>query len=254
MHKDSQSINMLKAKVFDGLHYVSKTSGRKFLPFLDPKEQEICREILEKNMDLQYLLFGGHQYCERKMLSIFPLNETLHIEDWPISIFHLKVKYNHKPLSHSSILGKLIHMGISRDRIGDIDITDSYIQLFVSKELKDYIVNNLDKIGNRSIEVYDVNWNDVIEHKPSFIEIQIIGNSLRLDLIISKIYRISRSDSSSKIKAGDVKLNWQENKSTNVLLKEKDVISVRGKGRAVIYKILGRTKKGNYKVIIHKYK
>src|SRR5690554_6668196 len=188
MGKNRQSDELLMAKVTDAMNYVRKTNGTKFLSFLDPREQRMASELLKKeSSDIYFSFFGGHKYCERKILSI-STHKIIHLEDWPISIFHLIPRHKGgKPISHSAVLGKLMRLGIHRERIGDINITGSIIQIFISKDLKNYINLNMDKISNISLDVFEANWDQVIQYKPAYEEQQIIAASLRLDLIASKV-------------------------------------------------------------------
>src|SRR5690554_3607678 len=158
MEKHRQSNELLRARIIDAINYVKKTKRTKFLSFLDPREQRISSELLKReSFDIYFSFFGGHNYCERKILAISS-HEILQLKDWPISIFHLKPRYKGgKPISHSSVLGKLMNLGIHRDRIGDINITESIIQIFISKDLKDYINLNMNKISNISLDVFEVN-------------------------------------------------------------------------------------------------
>jgi RNA-binding protein YlmH len=245
---------LLEAKVEDAINRVKKCNIRQFLNFLDPSQQEICKRVLDNEKDIQSIFFGGHEHCERKKLAIHPLNDYINTWEWPISVLHLYPNYNKKELKHSDILGRLLSLGIKRNRIGDINIIKKTIQIFISEELQNYITYNLDTISNTSINVEKVDWNKVISYTSPFISNYITVSSLRLDGIVSKQYGLSRKESVLMIKSGKVKVNWQFIYNPSVILKEKDVISVRGKGRAVIKEILGKTRKGNTKILIHKNK
>lgn len=254
MEKKRQNAILLKARIEDGIKWVQKTNTRKFFQFLDPSEQELCEKLLHNQVDVQLEFFGGHEYCERKMLCVLPSNDHLTIWEWPIVIFHLKPQYKEKKLRHSDVLGALMSLGIRRDRIGDINIMDDLIQIFVMEELKGYIDYNLSKISNVSVEIEKKEWKDVIPYQSLYKEIFITVTSLRADSIISKIFGLSRKESLLFIQSGRVKINWKYITTPSVQLTEKDVISVRGKGRATLYKTLGNTKKGNIKVLIRKNK
>lgn len=256
MEKEREDPIFLKAKIEDAIHWVIKTNSRKFSYFLDPASQKVCKNILMSQSDIYFEFFGGHEYCERKMLCILPQNSILTTWEWPISALHLYPKYYKygKKLKHSEILGRLMNLGIHRSRIGDIDIIDDFIQVFITEELEEYIKYHLDKISNVPVEIHEVGCEKVIPYQPPFQEIYITTSSLRVDSIISKIFGLSRKEATLFIKSGKVKINWEYINNSSMQLTEKDVISVRGKGRATFYQILGNTKKGNKKILIRKNK
>ncbi|SJZ35630.1 RNA-binding protein [Garciella nitratireducens] len=254
--KKEEDFIFLKAKMQDTVHWVDKTNSRKFSCFLDPLQQKFCKNILVQESSVQFQFFGGHEYCERKMLCIFPQNSSLTIWEWPIAILHIypkSYKKNNK-LRHPEILGRLMNLGIQRNRVGDINIINDFIQIFVQEKLKEYIKYHLEKISNIPVEISEVDWKEVVSFQPSFEEMYITTSSLRLDSMISKIFGLSRKEAMIFIKSGKVKVNWEYITHSSMQLIEKDVISVKGKGRATFCKILGNTKKGNKKILIRKNK
>jgi len=76
---------------------------------------------------------------------------------------------------------------------------------------------------------------------------------MRLDAVIHTVYKLSRSEAASFIKAQKVKINHQLALKPAVNLKQGDVISVRGKGRFIVESLSGTTKKGNIKLKIKKF-
>lgn len=256
MEKERENPIFLKAKIEDAIHWVTKTNNRKFSYFLDPANQNVCKNILMDQSNIYFEFFGGHEYCERKMLCILPQNSILTTWEWPISVLHLYPKYykHDKKWKHSEILGRLMNLGIHRNRVGDIDIIDDFIQIFITEELKEYIKYHLDKISNVPVEICEVDCKEVIPYQHPFQEIYITTPSLRVDSIISKVFGLSRKEATLFIKSGKVKINWKYINHSSMQLVEKDVISVRGKGRATLYQTIGSTKKGNKKILIRKNK
>lgn len=68
-------------------------------------------------------------------------------------------------------------------------------------------------------------------------------NLLRLDNIISEILKTSRKIAQEQIEQEKIFINYTaETKSTNNL-KENDILVIRGKGKYIIEKFLGKNKK-----------
>lgn len=251
--KDIQENAILEAKIEDAVNRSKIMGNVQFLGFLDPTEQETCEKILKNDKEIQFSFFGGHPYCERRIVSIHLLNAPIvNICEWPITPLHLYQNFKKKELKHADILGKLLSLGINRDKVGDIDITTKRIQIFIRKELDNYIINNLDRVSTISVQAKKIIWSQVIPYQSPFVSKNIVAASLRLDAVISKQFHISRKKSVLMIKMGKVKVNWKLIYNSSFILKEKDVISVRGKGRTIIHQIAGKTKKGNIKIITHK--
>lgn len=73
--------------------------------------------------------------------------------------------------------------------------------------------------------------------------INVIVPSMRIDSIVSETIRTSRSKTIDVINSERVFVNGELVTKTSKMLKEKDAITVRGKGRFKISKILNSTKK-----------
>ena len=71
---------------------------------------------------------------------------------------------------------------------------------------------------------------------------KIIISSLRLDLIVSELVRKSRSQAKEFIENERVFINHKNETKLTKEVKEEDLITVRGKGRFRISKILGKTR------------
>ncbi len=50
-----------------------------------------------------------------------------------------------------------------------------------------------------------------------------------------------------------MRVNWEEKDLTSKVIKQSDVISIRGKGRIILEEIAGNTKKDRIKITIKKF-
>ena len=83
-------------------------------------------------------------------------------------------------------------------------------------------------------------------------EIKTVEQSMRLDAIASAAFGIAREKMVERIKAGDVRVNWNEVKKPNLSVEEGDTIACKDKGRAEIKKVT-MTKKMKYSINLTKY-
>ena len=56
-------------------------------------------------------------------------------------------------LSHRDILGSLMALGIKRETVGDILIEEGRAVVFVCGDVKEYILNQVEKIGRVGVDM-----------------------------------------------------------------------------------------------------
>ena len=74
--------------------------------------------------------------------------------------------------------------------------------------------------------------------------------SLRCDVVLAKFYNLSRNEASEAFRSGKVFVNGKNIESTSLMLKEQDMITVRGRGRFKLERIGDLTKKGKTNIIL----
>lgn len=153
-------------------------------------------------------------------------------------------------LSHRSVLGSVLGLGIKREMIGDIIVQNNLCDIIVSKNIAEYILNNLKFVGHEKVQVQEISLDQITIPEDSSKEVKTTVSSLRIDNIISAGYGISREKSSALIKGEMVKLNHVIIKSAVKTVHEGDLISVRGKGRLEIREIGGMSKSGRIKIVL----
>lgn len=205
--------------------------------FLTSSEQAQLKNSVKDKSILK--LEGGYPNSELKRANFYC--------DEDIMITCFKINYNKKylELTHQNILGTLLSLSITKDSIGDIISEDGIF--FIISELKDYIIKEFTSISNVKIELEEINGSNVkrqvkLEETTSYID------SLRLDLIVSRICKMSRKESIAYIEADFVKVNhFVVNKNTKLIV-DNDILSIRKYGRFIILDTSKTSKKG--KIII----
>jgi RNA-binding protein YlmH len=156
-------------------------------------------------------------------------------------------------LSHRDYLGSLMGLGIKREVTGDIIVTEDKCSIIVLNEIAGYIAGNLIKVGNAGVSLKLLDIMDLSVPEPKAAEINTTVAALRLDSFCAPAFGISRSKAAEFIKAGKVKLNWEITLNTDKAVCEGDTISLKGKGRAVLEKIGGRSRKDRLAIHIKKF-
>ena len=130
-------------------HYLNKAKqGMVLTKFLDETELHELLTLIKNNYE--YVIEGGYDNSERNRVIISPY-EDVNLDDFEISI--LKIEYPQKfiKINHRNVLGTIMSLGINRNTIGDIIITDtetSSIYVIVVKEMVAYLQNYLTSINN----------------------------------------------------------------------------------------------------------
>lgn len=219
--------------------------------FLPPIYMKMISEIMLQYRDLGHKIYGGYEESEYFKVMIFP--EYLEPEMMGIKIIrgHYNTKYG--TIGHRDVLGALMGLGIKRQLIGDILVSEGLIQIFSDEDMSDYISAQLNKIGRVSVTTEVVDLEDIDYEAPKFESISQTVSSLRLDSIVSSGYRISRSKAATEINSDKVKLNHVITASVSKMVEEGDLVSVRGRGRIVLESVLGLSKKDRMKIVIKKY-
>lgn len=227
-----------------------------FTDFLNLHEQDLFIRTKNELQRIKYFSYGGFDEAERKILC-FCGDLTINNEDdilFPISCLHIKPqnsKYSDK-LSHRDILGAVLNLGIDRSKVGDIILDNNESYLFCSTSIQDFITNELSRIKHTVVSASLIENRDFV-YKPNLKPITGTVTSVRLDSILSIAFKGSRSNLSGLIAGGKVFVNSKNILSNSYILKENDIISVRGYGKFIYGGEANRTKKGRLSVKILLY-
>lgn len=207
-----------------------------FTEFLNLDEQSI---LISSYLPCEK--FGGYDSAERVVAGF---GTDIKKEDYPITcigISPLNQKFSQK-LTHRDVLGSVMSLGIKREMLGDILINNSEAYLFCLTQISEYIKDNISRISHTSVKAEIVSQiPDGIISEPESREI--IVSSLRLDAIISTVYKLSRSEASKLFSNGRVFVNSKLTENSSHKVRDNDIISVRGYGRFVFENQVRTTKK-----------
>ncbi|WP_010252751.1 YlmH family RNA-binding protein [Acetivibrio cellulolyticus] len=246
---------LVVAKVLDKLLLSEKTNKLAITDFLDPHLQSVVSKCLESNNVGNYLFYGGYDGAERAVVAFCPSNMPLIQEPELAGLFKvLKISLMHREnMTHRDYLGSLMGLGIKREKIGDILVKDEHSLVVALNDIADFIRHNLDKVGNVKVEVEYLDVESLNTYEQKVKEIRTTVASLRLDSVASAGFGMSRSKIADFIKAEKVNLNWETTPSLTKLVKEGDLISIRGKGRVVLQEIGKTTRKDRISVCLKKF-
>lgn len=159
-----------------------------------------------------------------------------------------------KELKHKDYLGGIMSLGVTREKFGDLFVKNNQAYVVTFPAMANYLQSELHQVGSSEVSVSIEEYSTVKEMlSPTYITSEVIVSSLRLDGVVAEMARCSRSNAVDMIKRGQVLVNYSEQKEKAKEVKEGDTITIRGKGKYKIGKILGTTKKDNLKVSLMKF-
>ncbi|MBU5266030.1 YlmH family RNA-binding protein [Virgibacillus proomii] len=234
---------------------VERTFQRKLTDFLDPREQQIVKMLIgSKDSDLQLRFDGGHPYTERKRVVIAPFYEELKEVDSELCLLQASFQTKFVYLTHRDVMGACLSLGVKRKKLGDMDVSDGNVQIIVASEIVPYVMTNLTMIKHARIQLKERPLTELTIVKPNWMEQETTIASLRLDVVVKEIYRVSRKEAVGYINKQYVKVNHKLVDDAAFILQEGDMLSVRGKGRSKLMQIKGRTRKDKVKVTFARLK
>ncbi len=239
----------LYSRADDALRLSSLRKKPFFLGFLNEREQFMLKNYISQ-FDCFCRFYGGYDGAVRNILSV----SVYEIDDniFPIDVVYFKYRKS-DALSHRDFLGALMNLGIERSSIGDIIVNEGCAVCYVRQEIGDYVRSQISKIGRVGVKI--VSGNECNITTGCNIEsLSFIVNSMRLDVIVAAITGLSREKTAALILAGKTFVNYTENKNVSHILKEDDILTIRGNGKFIIKEQAGVTKKGRLKLIIEHYR
>lgn len=225
-----------------------------FTSFLGLSELDLYYKIVNEISYVPTTLFGGTKDCERVMLRFGSEELCGYEEPFPITCLEIKplVEKFGEVLSHRDYLGALMNLGIERSTLGDIIIIEKTAYLFCTEKMSAYIIDNLDQIRHTHVSckiASSIPESTIINLERKAL----LVSSERIDLVIAKLYNISRSESIELFRAKKVFVNGRCYENNSAALKKEDRISVRGFGKFIYQGEQYETKKGKLSVDVDVY-
>ncbi len=218
--------------------------------FLSEAEQAYC-EMLFHVLDSDVKFIGGYDNAQRCVAVLF-YEEAYELSEGELPYSVLKLEYGAR-VSHRDILGSILGLGLERTTVGDILVWDNRAYVIATREMAPYIERNLTRIGRQSVNVRLVGADELEVPEVKTEEIFVTVASLRLDSIVGEGFRLSRDDAKSAVQKGVVSVNHRVVDSASYHIHEKDVISLRGRGKIIVDAIGTESKKGRIRVNLLRY-
>ncbi len=234
--------------------------------FMTPSESYKAEKYFEaKGNKDKICFFGGYFAAQRKQIFLLPqyivdsadeLNIYDIIEgDLDESIVALNIRGSgFRTLSHRDYLGGILSLGIEREKLGDICITDDNSAIvFCSSEVADFIIYELSSIGADKVRVERITVDKNMESTQKYQHFSDTVASERLDCVVASLFNLSREKAQNLISGGFVEYNYETAVKSDCRIEKNDIISARGYGKYIIRDVSQATKKGRLRLFAEKY-
>ena len=250
--KDAEE-RILLARVLDKYEQSSTRNIPAHTDFLSPAEQRAARDLLHAAaVHDGFVFLGGYERAERKILCFLSSwQEEADDADYMTALrcaFH-----GDGTLTHRDLLGSLMGLQITRGKIGDILVGDTSADLIVSRDIADYLLQNLTSAGRVKLSVVPIELSELAVPELNVKVIRDTVSTLRLDAVAGAGFSMSRARAQELIASGRVQLNHRETLKSDASVAQGDIVSARGLGKFEIAEVGGLSKKGRTGITLHRY-
>lgn len=253
--KDPEERTVL-ARVLDQMERAQNRSIPCATQFLSPAQRAAAEPLLAACGHPKHVFFGGFEGAERTVCAFLP--DWLEPEDWqydeenPVGAVECTFPKG-ADLSHRDILGGLMGIGLTRERVGDILVLEDRAQIVALKEAIPIILSQFDQAGRYRLRLQEIPLSDLA---PAPVQVKLVKDTvaaLRLDAVLSSGFSISRGKAADFISGGRVSVNHRECLKADKAVAQGDILTCRGLGKCVLTSVGGQSKKGRIIIELERY-
>ena len=220
--------------------------------FLSPAEQYELQTRLGY-IPCGLVFHGGGDNCERAAAFFLPDYMTEDMLDLSEYLCAMKLKAYFGQPGHRDYMGALLGMGIGREWLGDIQVEGDTAYVFCMKSVLRHLLS-IEKAGRYTVKASQVPLEEVPARKVETESLSFSVMSPRLDAVAAGLFHLSRTEAAKQIAAGNVSLNYAQCLKADCIVKEGDILSLKGKGKGSISGMGGTSRKGRLFVYGEIYK
>ena len=243
---------LLLARIWDKYEQTERKSIPSATVFLSPREQQMAQAMLNAaSIRSGFAADGGYEEAERKILIFLP--------DWAAEpsedelVFLRAAFHGEESLTHRDILGSLMGLGVTRERIGDILVSQHSADIVAAPSLREFFLREWDQAGRVKLTVTEIGRGELCVPQAQVKVIRDTVSSLRLDAVTATAFSMSRGRAAELIAAGKVNLDHVPCLKGDKPVAEGAVITARGFGKAKLAQVGGLSKKGRIGITVERY-
>ena len=136
-------------QVLDWVQQVENSYVLKLTDFLDPREQQIVKQLVGKQLVIHD--DGGFEGAERRRLILAPDYYELNPDDFEIEVRRIEYPTKFVDLTHRQVTGTLLNAGLKRQKFGDVVLDEEIVQFATTREAVGFIEMNLERVGKATV-------------------------------------------------------------------------------------------------------
>ena len=254
-----QEDKMCLSQILDKIEFSKAKEKIEYTDFLDMYQVSLVENFLRKIKFENYKLYGGYEEAERKVAIIYPekYDEKMLEKNYSKILKIVRIELpqeEHGKYSHRNYLGGIIKLGLKREKVGDIVVSQEGADIITLEDFADILMGqlpSLTRFENSKVNIEEIS--NLKQREVKVEEVKIIVPSMRLDNFVSDLARTSRSKAVQIINQERVFINGQNETKPSKQIKINDIITIRGKGRFIIKEFEGTTRSGRNIVVVEKY-
>lgn len=234
-------------------------AGRRSIPcatqFLSPAQRAALEPLLAASGHPRHLFHGGFEGAERTICVFLP--DWQDPEDWEPSDELAAIQCAYPPtgadLTHRDLLGGLMGIGLTRERVGDILAGETAAQIVCLRDAAPIILSQFDQAGRYRLKLREISLADLA---PAPAQVKLVHDTvaaLRLDAVLASGFSLARGKAADAVTGGRVSLNHRECVKPDKAVEAGDVITCRGLGKCVLKRMGGQSRKGRIIIEIERY-
>ena len=248
---------VLLARVLDKLELTQGRGVPAHTPFLSPGEQASVSDLLSAWGPARRLFWGGYPDAERCICAFLPdwqEEDDLRSDPEPVLAAVEAAFPAGAELTHRDILGSLMGLGLSREKLGDILLPrPGCCQVVALREALPILLSQWEKSGRWHMSLAEIPLSRLTPRPAQVRTIRDTVATPRLDAVLAAGFSLSRSKAAALISGGRVALNHRECLKGDRMVAQGDVLTCRGLGKCVVREVPGQSKKGRTMLVLERY-
>ncbi len=248
---------VLLARVLDRAEQTRDRGVPTHTAFLSPGERAAVTDLLNAWGNPRHLIWGGYEGAERTVyifLTDWQEEEAVRADpEGPLAAVEVVFPAG-ASLSHRDVLGALMGLGLTREKLGDILFpSESRCQVILLREVLPILLSQWESAGRWKVALEEIPLTDLETRPPQVKEIRDTVATLRLDAVLAAGFSLPRSKAADYISAGKVAVNHRECLKGDKQVAQGDVLTCRGLGKCVVREVVGQSKKGRTMLVLERY-
>lgn len=237
-------------RALEMLTLVERKQTMRLTDFLDPRQLSIIQSVASQVQDVGVAASGGYEGAERVRAALYPDYVIMEREDYQLTLLQIIADQRFLTLEHRDVMGALLHIGLKREKFGDILVNEQGCFVVVASEIVDFVSSQVTHVHRVPVEIAQIEWEEFQRSPTKLQEKSITVASPRVDAIVGEVYNFSRAKALVPIRAGKLKVNWKVVDDPAHQLSIGDMVSLAGYGRFQLLDLSGPTRSGRLRMII----